>query len=710
MSAYSIIKILSLILYIASGFLVLVKNPRQKQNQIFSLSVFSLAFTEFGFLLLLMGFNAVICTRIALVGQCLAHVNIILLSLVYGRENYQDSLKRGKPYLIAAYFISLIFIVLLITGVVKIQLPIEFNNHVLIFDKVGSIFIAFLLICTLITLVNLENTYHQASHSQNFIKFPALVLISVLSLHILIYSLILGSSRIRIDILVIASLSFLVSCLCMAYPVIKADSSEPRIYVGRAVISKSYTLLLAGLYLLIVGMLGKIIQIIGKNLNFFFAFLVAFVVLFILIALILSKSIKQRFQSFFEHNFYRHKYDYRQEWDNFSRRVFSSLSMEDLLNEVVNVVSDTIKPDSVSIMLLDQRNDEYVVVASEIKDVLSIPVQNDFLEWLWRYGKPIRIDNGQCMAYGTFSHPPGIPEQLLKLLDNSSSGMFAPIIAEHTLMAIMVLGNRENPPYSQEDLDLMETMANQIRIAIINARASQELAISRELESFHKLSAMLLHDLKSSASMLSLVVQNSADNFDNPEFQKDALSTMSSVVNRIQKLILRLSAAPREVDPKSNLQLTDIVSIVRGAIDRSGVRRLDRITIMEDLKPVPQLMADPENIERVILNLILNSIEAIEDKGTITIITCQTSNGYAQISVSDTGCGMTQDFIKDKLFQPFQTTKQKGLGIGLYQCKAIIDAMGGFIEVQSIQEAGSTFIVKIPMKLADKANRGKVES
>jgi signal transduction histidine kinase len=209
---------------------------------------------------------------------------------------------------------------------------------------------------------------------------------------------------------------------------------------------------------------------------------------------------------------------------------------------------------------------------------------------------------------------------------------------------------------------------------------------------------MLLHDLKSSASMLSLVMQNAADNFDNPEFQRDALSAMSNVVNRIQRLIRRFSAAPREMEFQPNLQLADLNRIANRAIAGSGVGDVAGIKLVQEYGPELKAMLDPENLEKVILNLILNAIEAIDGEGSITVKTGRSSDGYAQISVADTGCGMSQDFIRDRLFQPFQTTKEKGWGIGLYQCAAIVDALHGIIEVQSEQGGGSTFTVKLPIQ------------
>ena len=752
MSIYSIIKLLSFVVHAALGLYVLRKGPRRRLNQTFSLAVLSIAIMEFGYFMLLVSQGRMLWTRIALIGQCLVQVNVILFSLIYGRENYRDSLKTGKFYLIAIYFVSLVFLIAILSGILNVELSDEHPDYGLIFNRTGSFFVAFLLMCTLVALINLENTYRHVSRGKKRIKYPTTVFIGMLFFHLLIYSLVLGFSYVRMDILIVASITLIAANMCIAYPVIRPESEVPRIYVGRAVIAKSYTLLLAGVYLLIIGMLGKIVQVIGKNLNFFLAFLIAFFVLLALMAVILSKSLKQRFQSFIERNFYRSRYDYRREWENFSRRVFSasvSFSMNELLQEVLDTVSETTSSDNVSIMLLDERKSGYSILDTrtgtacrvstmEEASIEKIPADDEFLDWLWRYGRPVRIDDGQSrdtacrVSTETFRDPPDIPSTLLSILDTGylipdtgyrmpdagiRHGVFVPVITENRLIAIMILGGRETAPYSQEDMDLLETMANQISIAIMNARKSQELALSRELESLHKLSAMLLHDLKSSASMLSLVIQNAADNFGNPEFQKDALSTMSNVVGRIQKLILKLSTAPRKTELGTRhavpLQPADLTEIVSGAVARSGIRDLARIKVIEEFTPVPQLMVDPENMERIILNLILNAIEAIEDKGVITIRTCEEQESlspkpyalspmlYAVVSVSDTGCGMSQEFIRDRLFQPFQTTKDRGLGIGLYQCKAIIDACGGVIDVQSQQGVGSTFTVELPIQIRD---------
>ncbi len=704
MDLYSIVKLLSILAHTGLGLYSLLKNPRHRLNQVFSLAVFSIAVMEFGYFMLLVGSDRLIWIWTALTGQCLASASIVLLSLIYGRDNYRDSLKRGRFYLIAIYLAALALPITALSGTLKFALSDEYAGYSLVFDRIGSLLIGFLFMCILLALINMENTYRQVGQGRRRIRYPAIVFIGTLAFHLLIYSLGLGFSYIRIDVLAVASITLMAANICLAYPVIRPQPAGPRIYVSRSVIARSYTLLLAGVYLLVIGMLGKIVQIIGKNLSFFLAFLIAFFVILVIVVAILSRSLKQRVQLFLERNFYRSKYDYRREWEKFSRRVSSIFSIKDLLQEVLGAVSETVGTGNVSIMLLDERRREFrILLHGEQDDLPSIPAQDEFLDWLWRYGKPARIEGTRLKATGTFGESPHIPLALLEMIssntqDTEAKGILVPIIAKRELTAIMTLGKRDTSPYSQEDLDLLETMANQISIAVMNAKTSQELAISRELESFHKLSTMLLHDLKSSASMLSLVIQNAADNFDNPEFQRDALSAMSNVVKRIQRLIRRFSAAPREMEFQPNLKLADLNDIANRAIAGSGIRDLTRVKLVQEFNPTLNVMADPENLERVILNLIQNSIEAIDSEGVITVKTARSSDGYAQVSVADTGCGMSQEFIRGRLFQPFQTTKEKGWGIGLYQCAAIVDALDGLIEVQSEKGVGSTFTVKLPIR------------
>ncbi len=684
MNVHSIVNLTSLIIHSLLGLLAIIKSVKSRLNQIFFLMAISIAISNYGYLIMLTNPNHLFWLRFALSFNCLAGANIVIFSNIYGRANYKELLSHRKAYFIALYVISILLIIGLSYGILKFEFVNEDPYYGLIFSRSGSIFVVFLMLCVLIALVNLESTYRQAKQDKR-IKYPAIMFIGALSFHVLIYSMGLGYPYIRMDIHSVAIISIIIANLFLAYPVIAPGHIEAKIYVDRGIIGKSYILLLVGIYLIVMGLLGKIVQIIGKNINFFVAFISVFLIILILMAIILSRSLKVRFHLFISRYFYKSKYDYRSEWEKFSRNVFSVLEMKELLKRVLETISETVGAQSAYMMLIDENRREFFVVNADKND--SLHADHDFFDWLWRYGSSVKIEDHKIKAIKTFSDPPSAPDMILK-----EDGICIPIIAENKLIAVIVLNDIES--ISQEDMDLMETMSNQISIAIMNSWRSRELAIAKELESFSRLSSMVLHDLKSSVSMLSLVVQNAAENFDNPEFQKDALKTISGVVNRIQRLILKFS---HDIELQ-NPQPSDLNEIVESAIIESGVKNLSRINFIEELNPLPMVIVDPENIERVILNLIINAVESIADNGTIKVTTSVNSDNLALISISDTGCGMSQDFIRYRLFQPFQTTKSKGIGIGLYQCKMIINAYGGNIDVESKQGVGSTFTVKLPIQ------------
>ena len=137
-----------------------------------------------------------------------------------------------------------------------------------------------------------------------------------------------------------------------------------------------------------------------------------------------------------------------------------------------------------------------------------------------------------------------------------------------------------------------------------------------------------------------------------------------------------------------------------------GIRDFSRLsgypdytgTITIDLNPLPKLLLDAEQIQKVLTNLLLNANEAIRDGESIQVSAAQQGN-FAALSVTDTGCGMSKEFINRLLFRPFKTTKKQGMGIGLFHSKKIIEAHQGRIEVESEEGKGNTFRVLLPTKI-----------
>ena len=173
------------------------------------------------------------------------------------------------------------------------------------------------------------------------------------------------------------------------------------------------------------------------------------------------------------------------------------------------------------------------------------------------------------------------------------------------------------------------------------------------------------------------------------------IRTMDGVGKRIRRLIRRLST-PLEHESLEFRQ-TDPKELVEETLKMTGIAELPNIQFQKELEAVPAVSVASAEIQKVIQNLIINATEAIEGKGEVQVRLDQ-HGLYVRIEVRDTGCGMSRDYMQNSLFKPFRTSKPKGLGIGLYQCKAIVEAHRGRIEVESTQGVGSQFRVLLPLQ------------
>lgn len=228
-------------------------------------------------------------------------------------------------------------------------------------------------------------------------------------------------------------------------------------------------------------------------------------------------------------------------------------------------------------------------------------------------------------------------------------------------------------------------------------------AETRQFQSFVRLSAILTHDLKNAIEALSLTVTNMERHFDDQEFRADAMKTLSTATDNLRTLVARLSNPVATLSGEHRRpRPVDLVPVLKRVISVTAepVSELHEIRI--DLPQSLYALVDGERMTKVVENLIINALEAMAEKrGTLTIVAGQTDDGKPFFSVADTGEGMSPRFIEEKLFRPFATTKKKGVGLGLYTCKEVVQANGGFIHVDSQQGAGTTFKVVLPSAAID---------
>jgi signal transduction histidine kinase len=221
----------------------------------------------------------------------------------------------------------------------------------------------------------------------------------------------------------------------------------------------------------------------------------------------------------------------------------------------------------------------------------------------------------------------------------------------------------------------------------------------KQFESFARLSAVLTHDLKNQILSLSLLVNNMERKFHREGFREDAMRTLSETVNNLQNLVSKLSdprTPTKRIREKSNLTM-----LVERVLQRTAAQATNKYKVSTQLTPELFATVDGKAIERVIENLIINALEAMPDGGSLRVVT-RVENGNAIVAVADTGKGMTEEFVRDRLFHPFATTKKKGIGLGLYSCRDIVEQHNGRIEVSSKLDTGTEFRIVLPQQIEEK--------
>ncbi len=221
----------------------------------------------------------------------------------------------------------------------------------------------------------------------------------------------------------------------------------------------------------------------------------------------------------------------------------------------------------------------------------------------------------------------------------------------------------------------------------------------RQFQSFVRLSAMLTHDLKNAITGLSMLVTNMERQFHRAEFREDAVSSLRQATEKLGSLVARLSEPVKSLSGEYRRapRPADLVVVIRRVLAATAEPRAEFYDIRTELPDALVAPLDAERIERVVENLIVNAFEAMGGRGgRLTVAAGRESDSLVYFSVEDTGPGMTEDFMRTRLFHAFATTKKRGIGLGLYTCREIVESHGGRLEVKSKLGSGTRFRVVLP--------------
>jgi len=410
----------------------------------------------------------------------------------------------------------------------------------------------------------------------------------------------------------------------------------------------------------------------------------------LLLTVMLSDQLQRRLKVFLHKHFYRNKYEYRQQWLDFTERLADVENERNLQERVLEFTCATFSLHGGAIYLHDPEQSCCLLASRYRIGPLPVSLADD--------SPLVSFVAASDWVYDAANDDPAVAAAHTEIFGGGPARFVVPFHFGRRLEGLLVLGElvEANEELTYEDYDLMKMIARQAGTTLLSLRLTGQLSTARELAAIGKVSTFVVHDLKNLVSGLALVSENAQEYLDDPEFQRDMLRTLEKTVTKMQKLIEKLKNLKDR--PELRLVSCDLAQVAQEVA--SGLQRPD---LACELQPVVA-EADPAELQRVLLNLVLNAYDAGGGRGPVRLATGLLGRPFIQ--VSDQGCGMSEEFMRTRLFRPFETTRKNGLGIGLYQCRALVEGMGGRIEVMSEEGRGTTFTVWLPTTTDEVAEIG----
>ncbi len=637
----------------------------------------------------------------------------LLFSVSFARANYSEQISNWKWVLILSLVLPLSLVVFF-RGAFLAGSPLltDATTYFIRIGRSGYLWHLLWVILSLMILMNLERTFrHATGHMRWQTKFMFLGIAGIFGVHIFTDSqaVLFRGVNTGLDILSLGAL--LVGDILILRSLLRGKPLDVSLQLSHQFLYNSFTVLIVGIYFISLGVIAWLSIRFAWIRNVHIAIFLVFLAVIGMAVILLSDRLRMRRKRFISRHFHRPLYDYQKIWEGFTTRTTSVTQTGDLCNIIVRMVSETLEILSVCIWLADEKLERLSFGGSTV----FTEAQAEEMKLFGQGGAGlIRAMTGQTMPIDLASREDDWAADLKQVFafeetKESKIRYCVPLNAAGQLIGIMTLSEKVfYEPLSFEESELVKTIADQAAAGLLNLRLAERLRQTKELEAFQSMSAFFMHDLKNLASKLSLVTQNLPIHIDNPEFRVDAFKTISQSVAKINAMSSRLSLLSQKLELAFNE--TNLNELVAATI--SDLKGYLQGPVSFDPTDVPTLLVDREQIHKVLDNLLMNASDALGNLGTdfkslpgdsesespgITVAT-RCREIWAEISVRDNGCGMSREFVEKSLFRPFQTTKKKGMGIGLYHCKTIVEAHGGRIEVVSEEGSGTTFMVLLPMQ------------
>lgn len=468
-----------------------------------------------------------------------------------------------------------------------------------------------------------------------------------------------------------------------------------KLYVSRQIIFYSSFLVGVSLYLIFIAASAEFIRLLGGDWGELLKIGYWTVSMLLLTMILLSVTVRSRVRVFLSKHFFSFKYDYREEWGAFTHAL--SEQHTEIPKRALKAIATLIQSPA-GILWAHKDDGHFEMLARhnmETSGNWSAEQRTHLLQFFNETEWLIDLDEWRTAPqnYQGLQLPRWLAEW-------DEAWLLLPLLIDGNNFGFILLQRQDVPsPLNWEDRDLLKVAAQQAAAHLAQYEAAQALVKARQFEAFNRLSAYVAHDLKNILAQQSLIVSNAEKHKHNPEFVDDMISTVGHSVKRMHRLMDQMRTGLRGGQRRP----VDITQLLKDVVD--GQQHLlpqPSLTISENRFTVH---ADREQLATVFAHILQNAQEATTDTGVVSVELTSTDSQVI-VTIADTGCGMDEEFLRDRLFQPFDSTKGlTGMGVGAFESRQFIRELGGDIAVGSTPEQGSTFRIVLPCEASAAEDR-----
>ncbi|PKO89809.1 MAG: PEP-CTERM system histidine kinase PrsK [Betaproteobacteria bacterium HGW-Betaproteobacteria-10] len=479
----------------------------------------------------------------------------------------------------------------------------------------------------------------------------------------------------------------------MTVPLLVVASLRSRDWTAKIRLSQkaafhSATLLVAGIYLLFMASVGYYVRYFGGDWGRALQLALVCAAILGLGVLVFSGAMRAKIRVLIGKHFFSYRYDYREEWLRFTQTLSTQDSPQAMGQQVIRGLANMVESPAGGLWLQEsgqacyRQTARWNIAASEPEEALDSPLANFLISSGW----VVNLEEYRCYPgrYGELS----IPYWLSEI---PNAWLIVPLMVGNQMIGFVVLASSRTPiDVNWEVNDLLRTAGSQAAGFLAKMQATEALLEARKFDAFNKMSAFVVHDLKNIVTQLSLMLKNAERHRDNPEFQEDMLMTVDHSVDRMRQLMMQLREGATPPGTVCGVNLPDVIQrIQKEKMDQGRsveIRRLNKLATR----------GHEDRLERVIGHLVQNALDATPANGNVWI-SLEKRGDRAALEVGDTGHGMSPEFIRERLFKPFQSTKQAGMGIGAYESAQYIRELGGEMLVDSEVDQGTRITMILPL-------------